>query len=170
MANTYRIFNCALCFRLTIICSRCDRGQRYCRAQCSKLASEQQGRDSGRRYQSTDKGKLNHKVRQQTYLMRKEAKMTQQGSPNPPVALPPQKSQVTPAAPTKPTWRQEEPVEQTEKEEPRQVVGQAPSQQRCSFCGQRCGHFARRGPLRRRGRVHSSSRRPRLPRYGWGTA
>ena len=75
-----RMYNCAACHSLVIICSGCDRGNIYCQS-CAPEMQKQRRRDASRRYQSTFKGKLNHARRQKNYRLRKEAKkVTHKGS------------------------------------------------------------------------------------------
>ncbi|MFZ3119313.1 MAG: hypothetical protein WA159_13445 [Variovorax sp.] len=38
METTSRLFNCAGCRRQCLICSACDRGQRYCGSACAQTA------------------------------------------------------------------------------------------------------------------------------------
>ncbi len=52
-----------------MICTHCDRGQRYCGEQCSRLARRESMREAGRRYQQTPDGRAKHAVRQAIYLI-----------------------------------------------------------------------------------------------------
>ena len=63
-----RLFLCARCRRQVLICSRCDRGQRYCGARCSGPARRESLRAAGRRYQQTRRGRHCHAERQRRYL------------------------------------------------------------------------------------------------------
>lgn len=75
-----RLFNCAACRALVVICSHCDRGNRYCSGCAPKVRSERY-RESSQRYQSTRRGKLMHAERQRRYRERQKLiKVTQQGS------------------------------------------------------------------------------------------
>ena len=83
-----RLYYCARCQTQVIICSRCDRGHRYCSAACSRRARAEATREAGQRYQSTYQGRLNHAQRQARYRQRNAAssssdaqKVTHQGSP-----------------------------------------------------------------------------------------
>ena len=81
MVESHRLFNCANCLRQVRICTMCDYGNVFC-PQCSgEVVRLRKVREAGDRYQKTEKGRLNHKVRQQFYLQREEEKMTHQGSP-----------------------------------------------------------------------------------------
>ena len=74
-----RFFNCAACSCLVVICSRCDRGHRYC-SHCAPKVRPERLREASRRYQSTRKGKLNHALRQRRYRERQKLKKVTQHS------------------------------------------------------------------------------------------
>ena len=78
-----RLFLCALCRCAVIICSPCDRGQRYCGATCSRQARSCAQRAASKRYQNSRKGRLAHARRQAQWRARKKI-VTHQGSPPPP--------------------------------------------------------------------------------------
>ena len=101
MLESYRLFNCARCYVQVRICRRCDCGQCYCSSECSESAYKRQVLEAGARYQATEKGRLNHNVRQQRYLERRDraaqeacvgegqdGKMTHKGSPGEAEQLP----------------------------------------------------------------------------------
>lgn len=85
-----RRFLCALCRCPVLICSHCDRGQRYCSAGCSLQARSCAQRAAGKRYQDSRKGRHAHAQRQGRWRARRQI-VTHQGSPPPPCAdvLPP---------------------------------------------------------------------------------
>jgi hypothetical protein len=85
-----RSFLCARCRRAVTICSHCDRGQRYCSADCSRLARTCAQRAASKRYQGSRKGRHAHARRQGQWRARQQI-VTHQGSPPPPCAdvLPP---------------------------------------------------------------------------------
>jgi hypothetical protein len=66
----FRSFLCTRCRKEAQVCSTCDRGQRYCSKDCSAIARRESQRAAGRRYQSTQQGRVNHRIRQQKYLSR----------------------------------------------------------------------------------------------------
>jgi len=66
-----RLYSCVLCRRLTIICSRCDRGQIYCSPECSQKARRRKQRKANRDYQDTKKGRRKHAERTHRYRQRK---------------------------------------------------------------------------------------------------
>ena len=89
-----RLFLCARCRSAVIICSPCDRGQRYCSADCSRLARSCAQRAAAQRYQNSRKGRHAHARRQGQWRARQQSVkqiVTHQGSPPPPCAgvLPP---------------------------------------------------------------------------------
>jgi len=47
----------------SLICSHCDRGQRYCTTRCADEARRQSIRASGRRYQDSSRGHHTHAER-----------------------------------------------------------------------------------------------------------
>jgi hypothetical protein len=80
-----RLFLCARCRSAVVICSDCDRGQRYCSADCSRQARTCAQRAAAKRYQDSRKGRHAHARRQAQWRARKK-KVTYQGSPPPPCA------------------------------------------------------------------------------------
>jgi len=82
MSNSIRIFNCARCYTQVKICSKCDRGNIYCASKCAGDARKESMKNAGKRYQTTQKGKMAHALRQKRYITRKlnKEKMTHHGS------------------------------------------------------------------------------------------
>ena len=76
-----RMFVCARCGGLVIICSRCDRGQIYCVGDCAHLARRAAQRAAGRRYQLSRPGRLSHAERARRYRARQK-NVTHHGSPS----------------------------------------------------------------------------------------
>lgn len=70
MEPSSRLFYCALCRTQCVICSPCDYGQIYCSPDCSRTARQKYCNEAEKRYQKTQKGKLNHALRQQRYRER----------------------------------------------------------------------------------------------------
>ena len=62
------------------ICSRCDRGQRYCSLLCRHQARRQQRRCANRRHQQSAEGRADHRDRQRRYRERKRTPVTDQSS------------------------------------------------------------------------------------------
>ena len=75
-----RLFLCPRCRAQVLICGRCDRGQRYCTAECSRTMRRASVRDAGRRYQRTRRGRHLHAARARRYRARNKI-VTHQGSP-----------------------------------------------------------------------------------------
>jgi hypothetical protein len=152
------MFNCARCRRLVVICTRCDRGQRYCSAHCSQVQRRRSVREAGRRYQRTPLGARNNAARQKRWRLRIATTVTHHSSPAP-------------------THLRQEPLN-TQKEVCDATSNRAffianrlpaiPAGQPgrgCDFCGRPCGSYTRWGTLsaeRRRGWPGSSRRE------GWG--
>ena len=65
-----RLFLCARCRIQVVLCSRCDRGNRYCGRPCRRLASDAARRDSARRYQRSRRGRLAHAERSRRWRQR----------------------------------------------------------------------------------------------------
>jgi len=69
------------CRALFFLCSRCDRGQRYCSRSCRDQARRRQQRGANRRHQQSPEGRLDHRDRQRQYRHRRaQARVTDQGS------------------------------------------------------------------------------------------
>jgi hypothetical protein len=83
MEPTARFYLCARCRRQVVICSSCDRGQRYCGGECAQAARQESLRAAGRRYQTSRRGRHRHAERQRRYRRRPGKKVTHQGSPAP---------------------------------------------------------------------------------------
>ena len=124
MENTARLYNCARCHCLVIICSHCDRGNIYCDKGCALAARRESLRAAGTRYQRTRRGRFKHAERQRHYRSRSK-KVTHQGSPETPSNDPL-------------TIRSEAPTS---------VVDVEDEAIRCHFCGRLCGDFLRRDYL-----------------------
>lgn len=75
-----RRYLCVGCRTAVLICSHCDRGQRYCTPRCADEARRRSVRASGCRYQDSMRGRHAHAERQRRYRARQQ-KVTHQGSP-----------------------------------------------------------------------------------------
>ena len=69
-----RTFTCVHCHGVVLVCSYCDRGQRYCSKRCRDQARRIRQRQAGQRYQRTHKGRCAHDRRQQRYRKRQQQK------------------------------------------------------------------------------------------------
>ena len=78
--GSFRLFNCALCCLQVRLCSKCDRGNRYCGQICAALARRRSVAEAGRRYQRGFQGALNHANRQAIYRVHTAEEVTHQGS------------------------------------------------------------------------------------------
>ena len=67
----------AECHAVFFLCSRCDRGQRYCSVACRQQARCRQRRRANRRYQQSPEGRLDHRDRQRRYRRRRAQRASQ---------------------------------------------------------------------------------------------
>ena len=79
MQDTSRVYPCLNCNCQTIICSRCDRGNIYCK-QCAPIMAIKTRQKANQRYQHTYQGRLKHAARQNRYRELIKHKVTYQGS------------------------------------------------------------------------------------------
>jgi hypothetical protein len=78
-----RLFVCARCRAQVLLCSHCDRGNRYCGRGCRREARDAARREAGRRYQRSHRGRMAHAARSRRWRRRRaEAAhdVTHQGS------------------------------------------------------------------------------------------
>jgi hypothetical protein len=68
--ETIRRFLCAGCRVVAYLCTACDRGQRYCSDGCTRGSRRRSQRESDRRYQSSERGRLKHAERARRYRQR----------------------------------------------------------------------------------------------------
>ena len=87
MCRSARLYNCVRCGCQVLICSHCDRGNRYCSGNCSELSRKEKRKEAQQRYEETDKAKKAKAKRQQHYRQRQKEpkvgsteKATHQGS------------------------------------------------------------------------------------------
>ena len=81
MQCSARLYSCCRCQAQVIICSRCDRGHRYCTGQCAADARSASLKRAGEKYRSTRSGRINNAARQKYYRERQKQIVTHQGSP-----------------------------------------------------------------------------------------
>lgn len=139
-----RLFLCARCRAQVLICSHCDRGQRYCADGCAWEARRRSQREAGRRYQRSRDGRFACAERNRRYRARRKI-VTHQGSPRdggdgvvvmtPAAALDRLLTTGSAGRPAthQPFWQ-------------------------CRWCGRICSHSVRLEPLRGR-RVYRNHRR-----------
>ena len=82
MPSSSRLYFCSRCHVQVIICSHCDRGQRYCTGKCRYQARSESIKRSRIKYQSSRQGRFNNAARQQRFRDRHSQKVTHQGSPS----------------------------------------------------------------------------------------
>lgn len=132
MEASARLYNCARCRRQVVICSYCDRGQRYCAEGCAQAGRAESVREAGRRYQNTRRGRHRHAARQRRYRQRQDEKVTHQGSlfgeRNDSLSHSPQRTSRPPGA---------------------GLIGTL-KRLLCHFCSRLCSVFVRQGFKRRR--------------------
>lgn len=80
MHSTARLYFCNRCQKQVIICSRCDRGNRYCADECAADARSASLKRASEKYQSTQAGRINNAARQQRYRQQEQPIVTHQGS------------------------------------------------------------------------------------------
>jgi hypothetical protein len=73
MVQPARLYLCARCRVQVILCSRCDRGNRYCGRQCWRQAREQARREASQRYQRSWRGRIAHAQRSRRWRQRRSA-------------------------------------------------------------------------------------------------
>ena len=76
-----RRFMCTRCGVQAVVCSGCDRGQRYCGRDCSTQARRASLRTAGRRYQTSRAGRFAHARRAKRYRQRRQALQLSQAEP-----------------------------------------------------------------------------------------
>ena len=81
MSLSARLYHCQRCHTPVIICSHCDRGQRYCPGDCGQIARTASRRRAAKKYQSTRAGRFNNAQRQQRFRAKNQQKVTHHGSP-----------------------------------------------------------------------------------------
>lgn len=78
-----RFFLCGRCTRQVVICSDCDRGNRYCARGCAGQTRRELQREAGVRYQDSRVGRVKHAWRTRCWRQRKAQQaqsVTHQGS------------------------------------------------------------------------------------------
>ena len=76
-----RLYRCARCGQVALVCSGCEHGQIYCATGCGKQARLESQRRAGARHQRTKEGRHNHADRQARYRSAQLQKVTHQGAP-----------------------------------------------------------------------------------------
>ena len=68
--QTGRLFLCARCQAQVLVCSQCDRGQRYCANGCANITRRSRQREAGERYQQSRIGRHKHAARMHQWRKR----------------------------------------------------------------------------------------------------
>jgi len=80
MQSSARLYSCCRCQAQVIICSRCDRGHRYCAGECAGDARSASLKRASEKYRSTRAGRINNAARQKRYRQRQQQIVTHHGS------------------------------------------------------------------------------------------
>jgi hypothetical protein len=80
LQESARVFACARCGVLVVVCTRCDRGQIYCDGECREIRRNETERRAAKKFQATPNGALKHAKRQKRYRQKK-AKLKAAASP-----------------------------------------------------------------------------------------
>jgi hypothetical protein len=89
-----RLFLCVGCRIQVVLCSHCDRGNRYCGRACWRQVHDVARREAASRYQRSRRGRLQHAERSRRWRQRvadhadAEHKVTHQGCPTEVAAAP----------------------------------------------------------------------------------
>jgi hypothetical protein len=73
MDQPARLYLCARCRIQVVLCSRCDRGNRYCGRACRHQAREDARRQTAQRYQRSWHGRMAHAQRSRRWRQRRAA-------------------------------------------------------------------------------------------------
>jgi hypothetical protein len=74
MERSARLYLCARCRVQVILCSRCDRGNRYCGRPCRHQARTEARRQTAQRYQRSWRGRIAHARRSRRWRLRRAAR------------------------------------------------------------------------------------------------
>jgi hypothetical protein len=80
MQTSSRLYHCHRCHAQVIICSKCDRANRYCTNGCAKKARHASLARASKKYQQSRLGRFNNAKRQQRFRQRQKQKVTHQSS------------------------------------------------------------------------------------------
>jgi hypothetical protein len=163
-----RMYRCHRCGKVTLVCSRCDHGHRYCAGACRHHARKESLQRAGQRYQQSAIGRRKHAARMAAHRRTRQQKVTHQG-------IPECADSVVPFPPGRVVLPEEEtpnepPVEEPPKTDTQDSAPLCESQLRidgsehgCHFCQLARSRFLRRDSvdtLRRRLRARATARRP----------
>ena len=83
MDRPARVFLCAGCRTQVVLCSHCDRGNRYCGRPCWRRARDVARREAARRYQRSPRGLKTHAERSRRWRERQRARRAGMAAGNP---------------------------------------------------------------------------------------
>ena len=162
LQESIRRLLCAGCRAVAYLCTACDRGQRYCSDVCAHAARRRAQRESDRRYQSSERGRLKHAERARRYRERRRS-VTEQGAVSSP-------EQDLPGTSTPSTVSPPGSAEETATMRAREAISDEKAhvgKVSCQFCRRWCDPWIRHAPLRRRrSGARRRSRRGRSVRAG----
>lgn len=83
--SSLRLVVCALasCGRAFLLCSQCDRGNRYCSRECARTARAAALIATRRNYEASEQARADRRARARRYRLAKKESVTDQGSPAP---------------------------------------------------------------------------------------
>ena len=136
-----RLFLCVRCREQVVLCSRCDRGQRYCGQTCSDAVRRANQRAAGQRYQCSSAGRAKHAERSRRWRLRQRER---QRDPTVDASAP-----VTHHSPPEPVGSTPGPVAAAERS-PASVGLEMPAQWHCPGCTTQLQPWVRQGFMRRR--------------------
>jgi len=147
-----RFFLCAGCRIQVLVCSHCDRGQRYCAGECASTTRRARQRDAGKRYQHGRNGRIKHASRTRSWRERQAEKaqsVTHQGSRLAPLdavlaADPPTVPATAVTAPAEPCIT----IHAATISAPAAAIPITPDAWHCHWCCVRCVPHVRLGFLR----------------------
>jgi len=131
MEPSARLYSCACCRQLVVLCSECDHGNIYCFDGCSERQRRRSLREAGARYQGTFEGKRNAARRQAEFRSRSRKTVAEPPVPEQKVTHQGSEGDSSPA-----------PMEDDSREGGAGVVY-------CHCCGKPVDCFLRTGPIRR---------------------
>lgn len=153
--KTYRLYSCGRCAKQVRICGDCDRGNRYCAGECTRIRRRESLRRAAERYQLSYRGACRHAARQRAWRACHAQKVTHQGSiPTAVTFIVGPNSTRTATEGTHAdiasvqTQPHATPLELAARRAHGSVRRLALSEPRCCFCGHTLARFARLGSLR----------------------
>jgi len=144
-----RLFLCARCREQVVLCSRCDRGQRYCGQACADAVRRDRQRAAGQRYQCSSAGRSKHAERSRRWRLSQKA---QQNEPSIDAS-----ATVTHHGPPEPVGDAPRPLAIAERS-PASAGVTVPAQWHCPGCTRLLRPWVRQGFMRMRRRRAEAGR------------